>query len=247
MKRVLIIFMIILLCVPLLNAVSIGTFEKNKDIQLYQTCNNCTYCNFTFIKYPNSTTILSNVETIKDGTYFYYNLAGGNTSSLGDYEYCYDCGNAIEKATGCIDFTITPNGQELTEGQAIINVFLTLMFFGLVILFFYFIVVIPKENEKNSRGDDMRIVKMKYIRIFFIAITYPLIIILLNLMNGLANNFSTLSMFSGTLGFLFEVLLKGAWIWTLIMILWLLYKAIQDSNVSKNINKIGRFKLNEQY
>jgi len=68
------------LVINLVGAVSIGTFKQNDNIQLYQICNNCTYCNFTSIKYPNSSNILTSIETTQDETYFYYNLGEGNTT-----------------------------------------------------------------------------------------------------------------------------------------------------------------------
>ncbi len=99
----------------------------------------------------------------------------------------------------------------------------------------------PKENEKSD--GKMKIVKIKYLRIFLIALTYPIIMIIFNLMNGLAVNFTSLSIFSGTLGFLFETMLRAAWVWTIIMILWVIISLIKDSNIKKNMEKLGGIKV----
>jgi len=63
-------------------------------------------------------------------------------------------------------------------------------------------------------------------------------------MNGLAVNFSTLTMFSGTIGFLFEIMLRGSWIFTVVIVLWIFYMLIKDSNVKKQIQRLGRFRIN---
>lgn len=130
-----IIVMFLLLSVSQISAEtteSIGTFPVNSNIQLYQTCNNCTYVNFTKIAYPNGTVIESNVETTSDGTYYYYDLAAGNVSALGIYTYCYDAGNTVTKETGCLEFEITPSGFTQTLGFYIMifAVSFIVIFFG---------------------------------------------------------------------------------------------------------------------
>jgi len=95
----------------------IGTIELSNSIEIYQTCNNCTYCNFTKVKYPNKTVFLSNLEATQDETYFSYDILGGNNSELGEYEYCYDCGNAVEKETSCLHYLVTPTGRYFDTGQ----------------------------------------------------------------------------------------------------------------------------------
>ena len=98
----------------------IGTVELNNAIEIYQTCNNCSYCNFTKFKYPNRTIILSNISATQEGTYFYSEILGGNNSELGEYEYCYDCGNDAEKETGCLHYLVTPTGFYTSVGSAVV-------------------------------------------------------------------------------------------------------------------------------
>ena len=97
----------------------IGGAEINYDMEIHQTCNNCTYCNFTRVKYPNKTVFLSNIESTQDGTYYNYTILGKYNSELGEYEYCYDCGNAVEKETGCLYYLITPTGRSFNTGQVL--------------------------------------------------------------------------------------------------------------------------------
>ncbi len=102
----------------------LGVFKQGEDIELYQTCNNCTYCNWTAVKYPNGSNILTDVAATQSGSRFYTVLGGGNTTIGGNgiYRYCYDCGNAVERATGCIDFEITPTGQDIDSSQGITSI-----------------------------------------------------------------------------------------------------------------------------
>jgi hypothetical protein len=105
--------------INLVSAVSLGTFEENETVKLIQTCNNCTYCNLTAIKYPNGSNILTNQNMTQDETYYSYNLLSNYTNITGIYKYCYDCGNIVDKATGCIDFEITPTGRDISSAQGL--------------------------------------------------------------------------------------------------------------------------------
>lgn len=147
-KKILLILILGMFLVSFTCAVSIGTFKQSEDVQLYQTCDDCTYCNFTIIKYPNSSEIITDVETTKRATYFYYDLNGANTSDLGEYTYCYECGDGTNKATGCINFEITGNGKELTDGIA--TNFNFSMAFLLVFFFLSLIGIFKFENPTGK-------------------------------------------------------------------------------------------------
>jgi len=244
MKKIILVTIIGIFLLSVVSTASIGTFKQKESVELYQTCNNCTYCNLTSVKdKTNNIRLLNNTEMIEDGTYYYYVLSAGNTSNLGEYEYCYDCGNIVEKATGCNTFEITGTGYELTTGEAILYFVFSLVLFGVLMILCYFILVMPKDNEKM--GDRIiKINKFKYLRILLITVTYGLTIVFLNLLNGLAVNFAMLSIFSGTLGFLFEVMLRQAWLFAVVMIIWTVILAIRDSHFRKQIEKLGRFKGN---
>jgi len=135
-KKIWIILLLGILIIPAVSSL-LGTFEKEKDIELIQTCNNCTSCNLTAIKYPNGTNILTNVEMTEDGTYYNYTLDGDNVTEIGTYKYCYDCGNAVESKTGCIDFQVTLSGDEPPEGQSYILAGIIFVLFGIACVFLW--------------------------------------------------------------------------------------------------------------
>ncbi len=119
----------------------LGTYQKETDVDLIQTCNNCTYCNITSVKYPNGTDIFrSNISMNKDGTYYNYLLGSTNLSVIGTYTYYYDCGNIItsDVVTGGIDFEITITGDETPEGTSFILAGIFIVIFGIGLVFPYF-------------------------------------------------------------------------------------------------------------
>lgn len=126
----------------------LGTYEKDTSVDLIQTCNNCTYCNLTSIKYPNGTDILRNVKMTKNLTYFNFLLDGGNITTVGTYTYYYDCGNGFETATGGINFEVTNTGDETPEGVSYILAGIFIIIFGIGWFFLFLSIQMQEPGAK---------------------------------------------------------------------------------------------------
>jgi len=109
---------------------------QGEDLLLYQTCNNCTTCNFTRLSSPDDRTLLSNMEATKDGTYYSFNVLGGNTTELGTYTYCYSCGNSAESRVGCIDVPVTPSGRNGSSNIAF-TILLIIIIYAITFISFF--------------------------------------------------------------------------------------------------------------
>lgn len=132
---VLILCIFLILGISFVSAVSIDPIEKGNNATLYQTCNNCTYCNLTKVNNNFGEVLISNVEFTEDpATYYFHILDGSNTTTLGTYTYCYDCGNPSQSQseTGCIDFEVTPSGFASDLSKAFVNIFLLIFFMVLI-------------------------------------------------------------------------------------------------------------------
>ena len=116
---------------------SIGTFRQSTDVNLIQTCNNCTYCNLTKVTAPDSTVLQINQEMTKDITSYNFTLSLGNTSQLGDYKFCYDCGNDEENMVGCVSFIVTSTGLSQTTSQGISSAIYLVLMIVLTVMFSY--------------------------------------------------------------------------------------------------------------
>lgn len=166
---------------------------------------------------------------------------GGNFSELGEQCYLIQCNSSLLGLGGfaSVGFEVTPSGNPSpTSGESILYFVFVTVLFGIFLLTIYFICVLPSGNY-NENGVTVGINPLKYLRIFLIAMSYPMLIIILNLLNGLAVNFVSLTIFSGIIGFIFEILLRTAWIFTIVIILWILYLLIKDSNFKKMMKKMG--------
>ena len=151
---------------------SLGTFKLGEDINLIQTCDNCTFNNITSVLYPNSTQTIGEFEMTKAGTIYNFTLSSDNVTEIGTYIV-----NGFGDLDGVItvwnyNFFITPNGQDFTTGKAI-------SYLGfIVILLFTFILTIYgsyKVRWKHLKSDDDKIITIndfRYVKVFLFVIAY---------------------------------------------------------------------------
>jgi len=231
MKKLLILTLGIFFFIGLISAESIGTFKQNQDVQLYQTCNNCSYCNFTSVKYPNSTNILTNVITTQDETYFYYDFGKGNTSVLGVYTYCYDCGNALNSATGCLEFEVNGTGQELTQQKAILYVVL----FGLLIFLFVVNLVVipflPSGDDRDEEGTLVSINQLKYVRPVLYVTAYLILTSIMFISSNISLAYLGTTLFGNFLFMAFKIMFALALPMTTFWFILIVYNVFKDKEM----------------
>lgn len=92
--------------------------QANTDFQIFQTCNNCTFCDFEFFTPSNPYGDNYNADTDNNWRY-YTNLTQGNFTELGIYRWDYVCGNSVENLTGCVESKVTATGDYFDESQPI--------------------------------------------------------------------------------------------------------------------------------
>ncbi len=132
----LIILINLFMILSLVQALEIEPIKQGDGILLYQTCNNCTYCNFTQVIGPNNNVLLSNIEANKNNTFYSYLMNGGNTTTLGKYKYFYDCGNTVDSQTGKINFNVTPSGRDGNSNIAFVIILIVIIYTVTLVSFF---------------------------------------------------------------------------------------------------------------
>jgi hypothetical protein len=138
MKKIMLLMVLGIFLISLANAALIGPFQEGNDIELIQTCDDCTYNNITTIVFPNGTHLVLNAEMDQDGTYFNWTLNSSYTQTSGVYIV-----NGVGDLEGsdtvwAYDFDITPSGRAVETSSSIISflgVLLFLIIGGLLFLF----------------------------------------------------------------------------------------------------------------
>ncbi len=169
----------------LTSASSLGVFQENKTINLFQSCSSCSFVNLTDIILPNGNIINYNLNMTKN--YSSYTYSFSNTSQLGSYKYnvCGDKGGTLTCET--IDFIITPNGKIFTTQKSI-----SYIGFLIVLLFVFILTMIGgiKVEWKHKRNDKEEIISIndfRYIKVFLYSMAYIELMFLFGLSYKLFN------------------------------------------------------------
>ncbi len=183
---------------------SLGTFKQGENINLIQTCSNCTYNNLSTVLFPNSSVAISNVEMTKDDTF--YNYTFYNTSTIGIYIVNGFGDPDGEKTSWVYDFEVTPTGTILKTSDSNLYILLTLgsLFFFLLCLWGG--IVLPFGNQRNDEGKVISVQKLKYFKVGLLFLSYVFLIWMLNLFLALSTNFSILTQYTKFFEVIFSVM-----------------------------------------
>jgi len=229
----------LILMLQIVSAEPLGIFTQGSTISLHQICNNCTSVNVTSITFPNGTLRKLNSSMSRDGED--YNLSFSDTQSIGDYRY-NTCGD-LDGIRTCenIPFTINRTGEELTGARSNLYILLTVMVFILFIALLWFNIAIPYRNKANAKGDVIRIVRAKYLKIALIPITHAIFNWFLNLLLSISNNLITgLDIYFGMISFVFNLSLLIVYpVWVFCFV-WFFFNLIRDYKWNEKIKKFGR-------
>ncbi len=112
---------------------NLGSFKQNADIELIQTCSDCTYNNISNVLFPNGTNAVSDIAMERDDTFYNYTFT--NTTTLGTYSVNGFGDTGGVKTTWNYKFEVTPTGDSESLLGFFIIVYLILA--GIVIFGFY--------------------------------------------------------------------------------------------------------------
>jgi hypothetical protein len=180
---------------------SLGVSKQGECIDLYQICDDCTYVTLISVTYPNSTVVNLNTNMTKIGVEFNYSWCG--TDALGGYLYkvCGDKDNDFKCEV--IEFTITPNGEELTTPKVI--TYVIILAFLVIFLLISIYMFINSGFQENTY--KVKIKKLWWFGISYILMT-PILFILWQITEQFLTSITIIGrIFSGlfyiwTLGFI---------------------------------------------
>jgi len=139
MKKLLLLLFMSMFLITLVNATditNIGITKQYSSIELYQTCDNCTYVNLSSVRYPNLSIGYFNSAMTKISNDFNYSF--NKTNNIGNYQYTV-CGdkNGVFKCE-VIGFEVTLNGKKQADGIVVVIfsiIFIAIFFFGIIAFF----------------------------------------------------------------------------------------------------------------
>ncbi len=195
MKRILITLILVTFLLINISATqqTFGTFKINEEINLIQTCSNCTNNNITAIISPNSTKLIENVEMTRDGTF--YNYTFSDTSETGEYIV-----NGIGDLDGIVtiwsyNLFVTKTGDQLETSDSIIYLI------SLVFIFIIFAVTLGfglwinwKDERNEENGKLISINRFRSIKIILLVLAYYQFYFILHILIQISDSFLNLNL-----------------------------------------------------
>jgi len=219
-------------CLALVSAIELEPQTIGEDLEIYQECNNCTYCNFTRVIYDGEN-LFENLEAVKDGTYFYFVIGGDNITKKETLTYCYDCGNLVEKQTGCIDIPLTYNGHHLTVETSILYVSMLFFLIFLLVVMFMLMKSLPDDTRDDS-GIVLDVSKLAYLKFVFQGFIW----ITLTSIVFIASNIAIAYLDTGMLGSFLFAIYQIMFISNFVILPLLVIRTIQRLIMSKEMIKL---------
>lgn len=219
--RIIIAFLLVILILPVVTAVTIGTVKQSNCINLYQICENCTENNITTILYPLNRTVADHgIRMTKNETYYNYTYC--DTTSLGRY-IVNGVGDLDGDLTSWVyDFEVTGTGFSFTQSRSSFTFVIlgTLMF--LFLLTIYSIPKIPRGNTTDDYGMLMSINHLKYLRPVLYCIAWIILIGIVFTTSNVALAYMGTEMFGQLLFSIYQVMfwitIPGVFIWFIFIV-----------------------------
>ncbi len=209
----------------------------NESYTIIQVCATCTFINITVS--TSAGIIESNVEMTNNGSGNWIYTITPAVTSRHDVTGVGDKDGA--NSAFATYFDVTPSGKVVSTGDSMLYSLFAFVSLVWICLLSFFILIMPGSNEKDDGGFETKVIRIKYFRVLLIFFLWPSLIILLNFLNGIATNFTALSMFAGTLGFLFETMMRLTWPFTVIIIAWIVVMLVHDTNINRQLDKFDKF------
>lgn len=167
---------------------------------------------------------------------------GNNFSSLGSYSYVVQCNSTTLGGFESVEIHVTKLGTENKTSEALIYILLTLAVVFIFLLSLYFMLATPYSNKANSKGAVIKVTRLKYIKLALILLTYVLFTWVLNVLIALSDNLAGMTLFTGFIGFIFELLINltlPLGVFIVVLAFWEMFK---DAKISENIKKFGSYR-----
>jgi len=224
---------ILLIGIAIAEQQSLGIFRLNDCVELIQTCSNCTWVNFTSVKYPNSSIGLGNVNASRLGTEYTYKYC--NTSILGEYIV-----NGVGDVDGvytvfAYDFDVTQTGSELSTSGGIVYIIFIISIMLVFALMLYGAVKIKWRSPRDNEGKIVSINDLKYLKIFLWVMSYIVLMWIFALLRQITADFLYLNSASLFFEWAYWIMLSFLWPGIVVALLAVVVNFLTDKKLKRKL------------
>lgn len=221
------------------------TGKANAPLNITDDCNvNGFPCDSGFtcfvtveLSTPKQQVIVLNQTMTKNQTVHNYTLSAPKTTTLGIYKDTIYCSNGTLAGKNIIYHEITTFGNTLDLPRAILYFILLAGSMFLFLLCLWGAVVLPFSNNRTDIGQIYSIGKLKYFKLLFMFLCFPLLIWIVNLLFSLSNNFQLLAQYNTFIQMIFIILMNLSWPVFFIMMGTFVFVAWKDLELIKLLTR----------
>jgi hypothetical protein len=164
-------------------------------------------------------------------------VSGGNFTKKGEMGYLFACNSSSFGGEASVPILVTSTGEELTSPESTLYFLVTIFAFFIFVLVVYLFISVEGENPKDETG-YLGINYKKYLKTALFPLCYVTFIWFFNFIIGLSNNYLGLTLFSNTLGFMFEIMIKLTLPIIVVTIIWEFVLMVKDNNIIKEYKSL---------
>lgn len=175
---------------------------------------------------------------------FIYDIDSNNFSQIDRRQLLVNCNSTNQGGFVKTNFIVTPSGIVLETSESILYIVLIFINLLVFVFFLYWTITLPYANETDQRGDIVRVVKAKYLKLLSALFAYGSFMWFFAMFTGIVNNFISLEIYKSLITNLY-VILSGVGLGFMILIFAILFIEVwRDILFNKEIKKFGKAILN---
>jgi len=228
----------LMLFIPLVSAVDTeDIFKFEQELDYKQQCfNNGTFCSPTAtcnatITSPNSSILIDNKLMTNNVAYHNITIPSNSLNVLGIYKVDIPCIDNGLTGSDTFYFKITPSGDEISTAQGIVYSVLFVLSVVVLMLTMYGSFSFPWRNQRNEEGEIIGVNELKYLKLFCIAFSYVLTILINWMAYTLAFGYLSFDFMANFFYTIYWILLSLLFPFLIIMVVIVIIKFIDDRKI----------------
>jgi len=235
----LLILMITVTILPVVASISedecLGPYKKSTTIDLFQTCDTCTFVNISSIRLPNQTIMGFNTSMAKDGITFTSTFSTTDLTGRYYYNVVGDKDNNLNAETLC--FTVTSTGFEFTSANSLMYVALLALFIFLLVSIIIGVGKLPANKTRDEEGTIIGASNLKYLRPVFYMVGWAILGGVFFLASNIALAYLGTAMFGNLLFIIYKVLMWSMLPGIVLWLVWIFVQLMQDKEMRNLIER----------
>ena len=199
---------------------------------------NCT----VFLANNKGELIVNGLASYTPEGYWKFFISKGNLTKTGTYNLGISCVSPTQGGAFTKSLEITPSGINLTTPKAIIYILFMIAIIFTLSLTLIGAIKIPWKHYRNPEGVIIGINELKYLKLFFMVVSYLLFMFLFGLTKSILENFLYLEGIAKVFNWLYWMMFSFLWPIIVVSLLLTVVTFLSNLKLKKLLERGGRLR-----